>query len=136
MSAAIASQICGLGKAIIVTGCFFRTISLLFMLFCYWNCFFAKDSILLNFCHICASAKLPRVAFLYFVIGFNLFLYKSQIFYCNSFIFCDVCILNAHKKPICCHSQSICRCGKLGSILDSCFMQFIKCNILIIWAFK
>ena len=68
MLAAIATQVYGLGKTILTTCCFFRIVSLSFMLFCCWDCFFAKDSMYLSFCHIWAGIRLQRVAFTYSIL--------------------------------------------------------------------
>ncbi len=51
--ATIAAQVCSLGEAIVAACCSFKTVSLSFMPFCFCDYFFARDSLLLNFCHFC-----------------------------------------------------------------------------------
>lgn len=51
-------------------------------------------------------------------------------------MFYDICILNIYKKPICDYNYFTYTYDKLDFILDSSFIYFIKCNTLIIRAFK
>lgn len=48
----------------------------------------------------------------------------------------DISVLHIYGGLACYHNLSICACGKLGPTLGFGFIQFIGCNILIIWAFK
>lgn len=68
----------------------------------------------------------------YFVADFNLFLYKYKIFYYKRSMFCDIYMLTAYRGPVYCYSWLTCVYGRLGFILDSGFVQLIRCSILII----
>lgn len=66
--AAIATQVCGLGEAIVATCCSFKSVNLMFIPFCCQNCSFAKDFMLSSFCHICAGIGPRRVASTYSIL--------------------------------------------------------------------
>ena len=68
----------------------------------------------------------------YSITGFDLFLYRFQIFYHKSSILCDVCVLGAHRESVCCYGRSTCAYSKLGPIPGSGFVQLIKHSILVI----
>lgn len=92
MLATIVTQVYDLREAIIIASYFIKTVSLLFIPFCYWDCSFARDSMLSSFCHICTSVKqrhdvstclmLMHIIFSTYSIGILLLV---LIFYCIDF---------------------------------------------------
>lgn len=46
------------------------------------------------------------------VAGFDLFLHKFWVFYCKSSIPCNVYMLSAQRRPVCCYNCLTCICGK------------------------
>lgn len=64
---------CSLGGVNIITHCFLRTVSLLFILSWCWDCFFARDSMLSSFCHIYAKVGPWHVASAYLMLTYIIF---------------------------------------------------------------
>lgn len=72
----------------------------------------------------------------YSIASFNLFLYRFQVFYHKSLMIYNVCVLDAHGGPVCCHDCLTCAYVKLDPIPSSGFVQLMSHSILVIIALK